>query len=230
MCSTFSQEALKYLSTRGATFRTSVLLYRNYVPLLTAEDPVEVDENDAAAMEEVTQFYTDLAKSVARNMSISEFLESTAQKMRVFFIYDGIHSKDGGATRYRYLRVKLEPPYIVLSALYQPMLTPWTSHEAIPTSSQTYVMRTGRQVFRISEAVNGAAQLLISRAPDIISRRASYALSSTAIYIYSGLVLVLVVLPLIFGIQTTLTLLIGFFSGCLSTLIFFGFKYAITVK
>ena len=98
VCSTFSEHCLAFLSGRpGAAFRKTALLYRNYIPLLSEEAPTVVDESDEQAMAEVVEFYRSMTDAVTMNESLPNFLESVAEKTRVFFVF-----ADG-----KYLRVKM---------------------------------------------------------------------------------------------------------------------------
>ena len=214
VCSTFSERALAFLSGRpGAAFRKSALLFRNYVPLLTAEAPIEVDEGDAGAMAEVVEFYSSMAEAVGRNLSLPSFLESVARKTRVFFVFSGG----------RYFRVKMEAPYIVLSALSQPMSTRWTTTDAIPATAELpYGYRTGREIFRVGEAVQGAAQMLMARGPEMLARRAENLavsrLAALATGSVGGAAIAAGAMASVLGWKTVFALVFGFASGCVTTL------------
>lgn len=217
VCSTFSEHCLAFLSGRpGAAFRKTALLYRNYIPLLSEEAPTVVDESDEQAMAEVVEFYRSMTDAVTMNESLPNFLESVAQKTRVFFVF-----ADG-----KYLRVKMRAPYIVLSALYQPMHTSWTETEAIPASSMQPHARTGHEIFRVGEALNGAAQMLMSRAPEMLSRRAqNFSANLTGAALGSGgAVAVFSLMTYVLGLKTMATLTVGFTSGCFFTLCIVAYR------
>ena len=125
-CDEFSEQALLELYRLGGKFASHPrgLLFKNYIPFLSAAAPTVVDMSDTDEAMAVVTHYAKLAKlgttmggAHGGGMSLPMMLRTLATALETWYVYE--------RKRGVYLKVELSPPFICLDKLYQPLVLPW---------------------------------------------------------------------------------------------------------
>ena len=172
-CDEFVEASLlKLHDLGGLSDGTQMVLYKNYIPLLSAAQPelLDIVLNASHAAVAVAHFasLTELIEAGHSQMPLPALMRQISERFDTWVVYERSTS--------RYWRIALTPPYLALDRLYQPLQLPWQQqntalqHKVGGSPGSTASAPTGALELLRGIGTRGAA-VLQERAGDLLLSR-----------------------------------------------------------